>query len=100
MTSYMFTATGSSGWRDIQVDDADTIHQAIALAEKVTGCRVSHGRGGVAATGWHPNLTVNAATGQVTRHHDTVARPVVDLGPPEVMAAIAAVLRQSKQKPK
>ena len=83
------------GWRDVQVLHAADMHDAIAAAEKVTGCRVSHGVGG-RGVDFHPGITVDAATGDVTRHHAAAARPQVVFGPPDVLAAIAAALRPPK----
>lgn len=88
----MLTAIGRDGWRDVQIVDAVDIHEAIRLCERQTGCIVSHGRGGRGAE-FRPNLTIHADTGRVERHHGEPARPVVEFGPPDVMAAIAAAIR-------
>lgn len=92
MGSFMLTATTNIGWRDIQVDNCGDIREAIALAEAVTRCHVSHGRGGVGSQ-FHPNLSIDAESGEVVQHHDKPARPVVAMGPPDVMRAIAAVIK-------
>lgn len=92
-TTYSLTAHSKSlGWRDIQVLHASSMHEAIALAERATGCMVSHGRGGVQSD-FDPGTVIDAETGEVTQLHDRKARPQVVGGPPDVMRAIAAALK-------
>jgi hypothetical protein len=93
MTSYALTlfSTGN-GWTDVRVLNAGDMHEAISIAEHATGCRVSHGRGGEESA-FDPSLTIDAATGERTQHHARAARPEVIVGPPDVMRAIAQVLR-------
>lgn len=96
MGDYMLTAIGRDGWRDVQVLRVSGMREAISLAERVTGCLVSHGVGG-RGDQFHPDLTIHGDTGQVQHHHkDTPTHPVVELGPPEVMAAIARAVRPPK----
>jgi len=93
MTQHNLTAwSQSAGWRDIQVLGAADMHEAIALAEKVTGCRVSHGRGGEQPL-FDPGTVIDASTGEVVQRHDTRARPQVTLGPADVVRAIAQAMR-------
>lgn len=73
MTDYMLTVfTLNEGHHDIQVNGADDIHEAIAIAESVTGCRVSHGRGGVLGD-FRPGRIIDAKTGAVAHIHDEKA---------------------------
>lgn len=95
MPDYMLTAYGKQGWWDIAVLGADDMHEAIRLAEKSTGCRVSHGRGSLGSS-FDPSRTIDAATGAVTVHHARAARPQVVAGPPEVMAAISAAIKSNR----
>lgn len=99
MSEYALTlwSTGM-GWRDVLVVNAGDIREAMDLAEQVTGCRVSHGRGGVQSQ-FHPGQTIDAESGEVTQHHTRQAKPEVALGPAEVVRAIAAVLNEAKQRP-
>lgn len=76
--AYMLTAAcGENGHRDVLVREAESIHQAIQLAEKATGGMVSHGHG----TQWPlpadakpplfaPSIIIDASTGDVERLHD------------------------------
>jgi hypothetical protein len=96
MRQYMLTAYGQSGWRDIQVDGAADIREAITLAEKATGCLVSHGRSGL-DSGFHPGVVIDATTGQVRRVHNDPAKPEVSQGPPDVVRAIAQAIRSNKR---
>jgi hypothetical protein len=93
MGDYMLTGnTLADGWRDIAVLNAGDIREAITLAEATTGLYVSHGRGGGIRPGFHPGITVDAESGEVTRHHERKARPQVVAGPADAMRAIAAAL--------
>jgi hypothetical protein len=93
MGDYMLTGnTLADGWRDIAVLNASDIREAIDVAEDVTGLYVSHGRGGGIKSGFHPGVTIDAASGDVTRHHERKARPQVVAGPADVMRAIAAAI--------
>lgn len=69
MTDYMLTTTGASGPRDVQVNNADGIREAIRVCEKLTGCRVDHGRGGIGSK-FDPAVIIDAATGDVAHLHD------------------------------
>lgn len=80
------------GWRNVRVTNAGDILEAIAVAEKVTGCRVSHGRGSP-ETKFNANETIDAASGVVTRHHDGTVKPEVVAGPADVVRAIALALK-------
>jgi hypothetical protein len=99
MTDYMLTAwSNAAGWRDIGVRGAADMHQAIALAEKASGCRVSHGRSGwTPESDFDPGTVIDASSGQVTVVHGKTARPQVVMGPPEVMAAISRAMRPPKK---
>lgn len=97
MTDYMLTANSSGlGWRDIAVINAPGIREAISVAEAATGCLVSHGRGHIGKD-FDPAVTIDAATGDVTRHHDRGAKPIVQVGPPDVLRAIAQALAPAKK---
>lgn len=99
MTHYMLTAFSTgTGWRDIEILNAGDIREAIAAAEKVTGCKVSHGRGGLLGD-WHPGLRVDLESGEVTQLHNRPARPEVALGPPDVVRAIALALQPRPKAP-
>jgi hypothetical protein len=93
---YMLTAHGQNGWRDVAVIGTNDMREAIELAEKVTGCRVSHGQGGING-GFDPAITIDAVSGEVTKHHQRKAKPVVELGPPDVLRAINEALKPAKQ---
>lgn len=96
----MLTAYSSGlGWRDIAVVNAPSIREAITAAEGVTGCMVSHGRGGIGSE-FDPAVTIDVETGEVTRHHERAAKPIVQVGPPDVLRAIAAALRPPKKDPR
>lgn len=69
---YMLTVVGGDGARDIQVNDATSMHHAIALAERETGCRVDHGRSGIGSR-FRPSILIDGATGRVERIHDMFA---------------------------
>jgi hypothetical protein len=69
MTDYMLTVVGSLGLRDVQVNDARSIKEAIAISERQTGCRVSHGRGGVGVE-FDPSIIIDAQSGEVQHLHD------------------------------
>jgi len=93
MTIHNLTAySQSAGWRDIQVLNAGGMHEAIAVAEKVTGCRVSHGRGGEQPL-FDPGTVIDAESGAIEERHQRKARPEVALGPPDVVRAIAQALK-------
>lgn len=99
MTDYMLTVLSAGGSAtDVRVNAAPDIHVAIQLAEKATGCRVNHGRGGV-GTAFDPAITIAAPTGDIIRHHSRAGRIEVTLGPPEVMAAIKAAMTPAKKAP-
>lgn len=93
MTIHNLTAwSQSAGWRDIQVLNAGGMHEAIQLAEKVTGCRVSHGRSGEQSL-FDPGTVIDAESGAIEQRHKRSARPEVALGPPDVVRAIAQALK-------
>ena len=73
MTDYMLTVLGTLGGRDVQVNGADGMREAIAIAEKITGCMVDHGRSGILSD-WDPAVIIDASTGDVERRHDKAAR--------------------------
>lgn len=102
MTDYMLTAHSKGlGWRDIEVLNAGDMLEAIAAAEKVTGCMVSHGRGYVGRD-FDPGVTIDLESGEITEHHTRKAKPLVWMGPhvtKEVQEAIAAALRPAKPAP-
>lgn len=93
MADYALTlwATGQ-GWRNVRVLNAGDILEAIAVAEKYTGCRVSHGRGSP-ETAFSANESIDAETGEVTRHHERTVKPEVVAGPADVVRAIALALK-------
>jgi hypothetical protein len=99
MPDYMLTvlSTGQGGI-DVRVNAAADIREAMTIAERVTGCRVNHGRGGV-LPGFDPAITIAAPTGDVIRHHHRAARIEVALGPPDVMRAIRAALAKAPKAP-
>lgn len=72
MKDYMLTVITGTGARDVQVNGAETMHDAIRIVERETGCRVDHGRSGIAAR-FDPALIIDAATGNVYRMHDRTA---------------------------
>lgn len=99
MTDYMLTAWSTSlGWRDIAVYGASSILQAIRLAENASGCRVSHGRGGVIGSAFDPGLVIDAETGEVEQRHERAAKPVVETGPPDVVRAIQAAMAPARAR--
>jgi hypothetical protein len=57
------------GARDVQVNGCADIREAIDLCEKVTGCRVDHGRGGIGSK-FNPGVIIDAVTGDVVKLHD------------------------------
>lgn len=69
---YMLTVLGNMGARDVQVNNAESMREAIAIAEKETGCRVDHGRSGVGSR-FRPAIIIDAATGDATFIHDEMA---------------------------
>lgn len=96
MSDYMLTAHSKAlGWRDIAVVNAPTMREAIVMAESVSGCMVSHGRGHIGSE-FDPALTIDAASGDITKHHDKTAKPDVQMGPPDVLRAIADAMRPGK----
>lgn len=107
MSYYSLTAYSQGmGWRDIRVNNAADIREAIRVAERATGCRVSHGRGGEQSD-FLPGLIVDADTLEVQTVVDPAtrqarkAKPVVVAGPPDVMRAIAMALgKPPKAAPK
>lgn len=99
MGIYAVTAWSKDmGWRDIQVTNAGDMHEAIALAEKVSGCRVSHGRGGPQPD-FDPGLIIDAESGEVSHPHNRKAKPVVVAGPPDVIRAIAQAMKPAPKAP-
>lgn len=74
MTDYMLTVyAAGTGARDVQVNRAPDMHVAIAVAEKATGCRVDHGRGGILPL-FDPSIVIDYPTGDVAQLHDREAR--------------------------
>lgn len=69
---YMLTVVGGLGARDVQVNNAETIYQAMEIAERITGCPVDHGRSGILPL-WDPAVIIDAQTGDVIQLHDRVA---------------------------
>lgn len=95
MTTYDLTAWAKdAGWRDIRVLNAGGMHEAIELAEAVTGCRVSHGVG-KEQTEFQPGTIIDAESGDVQQVHDRKAKPQVVAGPPDVLRAIAQAIKGS-----
>lgn len=72
MTDYMLTVVGKLGARDIEVDNAETMREAITIAERATGCPVDHGRGGILSE-WDPAWIIDATTGNIIKRHDQEA---------------------------
>ena len=72
MTDYMLTVLGGLGARDVQVNNAEGMREAITIAEKRTGCPVDHGRGGIGSD-WDPAIVIDAETGEMITRHDRVA---------------------------
>ena len=80
--SFMLTVIRADGSaRDVQVDNAASILEAITAAESFTGCRVDHGRGGVGSD-WHPAVTIDAKTNSVLTHHDRPATESMRIATP------------------
>lgn len=93
MTDYALTLWSIGlGWRNVRVRGARDIREAIRLAEHATGCRVSHGRGSPEPL-FDVNEEIDAETGNITLISDHVVRPEVIAGPPDVVRAIAMVLK-------
>jgi hypothetical protein len=69
---FMLTVIGNMGARDVQVMNAETMQDAIALAERETGCRVDHGRSGIGDK-FRPAIIIDAESGDTTFIHDFVA---------------------------
>lgn len=84
------------GWRNVRVLNASDMLEAIDVAERATGCRVSHGRGSPEEL-FDANETIDAATGEVTRHHTNTVRPEVIAGPADVVRAIALALKPPRR---
>lgn len=72
MTDYMLTVLGGLGARDVQINNANGMRDAIAIAEKRTGCPVDHGRAGILSD-WDPAIVIDAETGEMITRHDKVA---------------------------
>lgn len=68
----MLTVIGNAGARDVQVNNAPSIHAAIKVAEVQTGCRVDHGRGGILPE-FDPAMIIDYATGDIAIRHDRAA---------------------------
>lgn len=68
----MLTVCGNAGARDIQVNNAPGMHDAIVIAERTTGCRVDHGRSGILPA-FDPAVTIDWETGDVVVRHDNAA---------------------------
>jgi hypothetical protein len=60
---------GNAPPTDVQVNGADDIREAIVIAEKATGRRVDHGRGGIGSK-FDPALIIDAITGETDVRHD------------------------------
>ena len=69
---YMLTVIGNMGARDVQVTNADSMRDAIAITERETGCRVDHGRAGIGSR-FRPSIIIDAAPGDATFIHDEAA---------------------------
>lgn len=69
---YMLTVLGGMGARDVQVNNAESMRSAIALAEHETGCRVDHGRAGIGSR-FRPAIIIDATTGEAVFMHDEPA---------------------------
>lgn len=96
MADYALTLWSiGSGWRNVRVTNATNILDAIAAAEKATGCRVSHGRGSP-ETAFNANATIDAESGEITTHHDHTVKPDVVAGPADVVRAIAQALKPKR----
>ena len=76
---YMLTVySPAHGARDVQVNNAENMHVAIALAEKETGCRVDHGRSGILPL-FDPGIMIDAKTGRVGVIHERPAEASMQL---------------------
>ena len=73
MPDFMLTVIGA-GPRDIQVNGAADIREAIRLAEQLTHARVDHGRGCIGSK-FDPAIIIDAQTGDVTEIH---VKPALD----------------------
>lgn len=69
MPDFMLTVVTGLGARDIQVNGAADIREAIDIAERETRWRVDHGRGGIGSK-FDPAIVIDAETGEVTKRHD------------------------------
>lgn len=105
MPSFMLTVVAQDvGGRDVQVDGASDIREAMALAESVTGCRVDHGGGGAGWVAsdyqhWHPSISIDAESGLVVHHHDTPATISMTIARPAAARAMATALAQAVPPP-
>lgn len=70
MTDYMLTMVGGLGARDVQVNNAGDIREAMRVAEAVMRPRrVDHGRGGIGSL-FDPAVVIDAETGEADVRHD------------------------------
>ena len=70
MTDYMLTLVGGAGTRDVQVNNAGDIREAIDVAEAhMRPRRVDHGRGGIGSL-FDPAVVIDAESGAVDVRHD------------------------------
>lgn len=75
MPDYMLTTVGTpdGSARDIQVNNAGDIHEAIAIAEAYTRLRIDHGRGGIGSK-FDPAVVIDAESGQTDVRHARTPR--------------------------
>lgn len=78
MTDYMFTVIGNAGARDVQVNNAPAMREAIKVAEVQTGCRVDHGRSGILPR-FNPAMIIDYATGDIEVRHDHAANESMEI---------------------
>lgn len=87
MTDYMLTVVGGLGARDIQVNNAADIREAIAVAERETHLSVDHGRGGIGSK-FDPAIVIDAASGVVERRHDRNAITSLTMAEPRARVSV------------
>jgi len=99
MTDYMLTVRGGLGFRDVQVNNAGDIREAIDVAEKVCGGRVDHGRGGIGSA-FNPAIVIDCESGDVESRHDREALTSMTLVKSSSVRAIQAVLASNARRAK
>ena len=100
MTDYMLTVRGGLGFRDVQVNNAGDIREAIAVAEAVMRPRrVDHGRGGIGSA-FNPAIVIDCESGDVESRHDREALTSMTLVKSSSVRAIQAVLASNARRAK